>query len=155
MIYRARKNQLLSEHVENVATSAKTLASVFGCENMAYSSGLLHDMGKYTCAFQCYLDRRLRGEGGTRGEVIHALQGAKYFSDRVKDPVLADIVGNVIASHHGGLLNSITDGERALVSRLDKSEGELHYEEVLKAFSPILDTDIMGTEILNICKVCQ
>lgn len=155
MRYRARKNQELSEHVENTATLSKVFAAVFGCENMAYCIGLLHDLGKYTKAFQDYLDRSLRGEDVTRGEVIHALQGAKYVIEMLKDPVMADVVGNVIASHHGALFDSITNGERTLTFRTNKRREELHYEEAIKAFSPSIDPEIVRTEILRICKTCQ
>jgi CRISPR-associated endonuclease/helicase Cas3 len=62
MNYRARENQLLSEHLANTVTLAKKFAGAFGCEILAYTSGLLHDLGKYTLAFQDYLDRSLRGK---------------------------------------------------------------------------------------------
>jgi CRISPR-associated endonuclease/helicase Cas3 len=131
MIYRARENQTLSEHIVNTANLAKEFAGVFDCKNLAYSAGLLHDLGKYTLAFQDYLDRSLRGEKVTRGEVIHALQGAKYAATKVNDPVVADILGNVIATHHNGLFDTITDGERTLTIKTEKSEDDLHYDEAV------------------------
>ena len=155
MIYRARENQTLSEHLTNTANLAKEFSKVFGCENIAYSVGLLHDLGKYTEAFQEYLNRRLRGEIVTRGEVIHALQGAKFAAEFVKDKVVADIIGNVIATHHGGLFDNIADGERTLDLKTAKSEEKLHYKESIKAFHPNINNVVMQTEILNICRMCQ
>lgn len=155
MSYYARNNQLLSRHITNTANLAKGFANVFGCEEVSYSIGLLHDLGKYTKAFQDYLGRSLRGEDAKRGEVIHALQGAKYVVDKVNDPVAADIVGNVIASHHGGLFDSIMNGERTLTFKIDKREEDLHYEEAIKVFCPSLDTELIRIEILDICKTCQ
>jgi CRISPR-associated endonuclease/helicase Cas3 len=155
MIYRARKDQTLSEHIENTASLSKTFGSVFGCENLAYSAGRLHDMGKYTLAFQDYLDRSLRGEKVTRGEVIHALQGAKFAAEIIKDSVVADIIGNVVATHHGGLFDNIIDGERTLNFKTNKSEEVLHYDEALKAFCPNINYSKLQVEILNICHISQ
>jgi len=114
-IYMARKDQALSEHIENTANFTKKFASVFGCENTGYTVGLLHDLGKYTRAFKDYLDRSLRGEHTTRGEVIHALQGAKYISETIKDSIIVDIIGNVIATHHNGLESFHLNIDRATV----------------------------------------
>ena len=153
MIFRARKNQALSEHIENTASLSKIFGSVFGCENLAFSAGQLHDLGKYTLAFQDYLERSLKGEKVTRGEVIHALQGAKYAAEAIKDTIVADIVGNVVASHHGGLFDNIAEGERTLDFKTGKREDVLHYEEAVKEFSPNINCTDLHTEILNICRI--
>jgi len=155
MIYYARKNQTLSEHLDNTANLARSFANVFGCGNTAYLAGLLHDMGKFTYVFQDYLERSLRGEDVTRGEVIHALQGAKYVADIIIDPLISDIIGNIIATHHGALFDSIKDGERTLLCRVNKNEVELHYEEAVKAFSPCINEAVIRAEILNMCKIYQ
>jgi CRISPR-associated endonuclease/helicase Cas3 len=155
MIYRAHKNQTLSEHLENTAMLSKVFARVFGCEKLGYSTGLLHDLGKYSKAFQDYLNRSLNGENVTRGEVIHALQGAKFAAENFADAVVADIVGNVIATHHGGLFDTITDGERTLTIKTGKDEESLHYNEVMKACPPQIDTAGIKDEILNICRISR
>ena len=155
MIYRARLNQTLPEHIENTALLSKTFGSVFGCENLGYSAGQLHDLGKYTLAFQDYLDRSIRGENVTRGEVIHALQGAKFAAETIKNTIVADIIGNVVATHHGGLFDNIIDGERTLNVKTDKSEEVLHYEEAVKAFRPNINCTDLQAEILNICRISQ
>ena len=155
MTYYARKDRALSEHIANTANLAKGFAGVFGCEKTADLAGLLHDLGKYTHAFQVYLARSLMGEDVVRGEVIHALQGAKFAAETIKDPVIADIIGNVIATHHSGLFDSITDGERTLYRRTDKNENELHYEEAIKEFSPSINEARLKAEILNTCRAIQ
>ncbi len=155
MDYIARKGQKLSEHITNVARLAKTFAGVFSCENTAYLAGLLHDLGKYTKAFQDYLERSLRGDKVQRGEVIHALQGAKFAEKKIDDHLLADIIGNVIATHHGGLFDNIIDGERTLSVRTNKSEDKLHYEEAIKNFSPSINETKLKGEIRGFCQKCQ
>jgi len=154
-MYYARENQTLSQHIENTANLTKEFASVFGCANTGYIVGLLHDFGKYTQAFQEYFNRVLLGKKAVRGEVIHALQGAKYVAEKVKDNVLADIIGNVIACHHNGLFDSITDGESTLYVKINKSEDKLHYEEAKKQFSPIVNEAEFETEILNFCQISK
>ena len=159
MTYYARENQELSDHLEGVAGLAEKFASIFGCSSMGYTSGVLHDMGKYTRAFQDYLERSLKGEAVTRGEVIHALQGAKFVKERIKKTIIRDIVtdiiGNVIATHHGGLFDGISDGERMLSVKTNKNEEALHYVEAIKAFSPDIDEVALEAEILNICRTSQ
>ena len=47
---------------------------------------------------------------------------------------LRDIVGNVIATHHGGLFDNISNDERTLSVKTNKSEDKLHYAEAVNAF---------------------
>lgn len=155
MIYYARENQELPDHLTETADIAERFASVFGCGSIATLAGLLHDLGKYTHAFQDYLKRSLAGEDTTRGEVIHALQGAKFTEENIKDFVIKDIIGNIIATHHGGLFDNITDGERTLSAKTNKGENKLHYTEAVNAFSPDIIEKELKAEILNFCRTSQ
>ncbi len=147
--------QTLEEHLKGTAILARKFASAFGADDMGYIAGLLHDLGKYTRAFQGYLKRSMAGEGVTRGEVIHALQGAKFVNEAINDSVITDIICNVIATHHGGLFDSITDGQRTLIRKTDKCEEKLHYEEARKEFNPSINEAELKTEILNFCNTSQ
>ncbi|MGI6356479.1 MAG: CRISPR-associated helicase Cas3' [Lentisphaeria bacterium] len=153
MEYLARENQLLIAHIENTAKIAKEFADVFGIGNTAYFTGLLHDQGKFTIDFQHYLSRSLRGENARRGEVIHALQGAKSALDAITDPVVSDIMGAVIATHHNELYDIIAEGERTLTKKLHINEKNLHYEEVISAFHPEIKEETITAEIYNACKI--
>jgi len=144
--------QFLDDHLIQVAKLAADFAKIFNATGLAHVAGLLHDLGKYTEAYQCYLDRISRGEQVTRGEVIHALQGAKYAVEKIKDNVLADIIGNVIASHHNGLFDNIIDGESTLYAKINKDEDKLHYEEAKRQFAPAINEAELKTEILNFCQ---
>jgi len=147
--------QLLKDHLEETAKLAKEFGAVFGVGECGYIAGLLHDLGKYTCAFQDYLKRSVAGERVTRGEVIHALQGAKFVNEAINDSVITDIICNVIATHHGGLFDSITDGQRTLTRKTDKSENKLHYEEARKEFNPSINELKLKTDILNFCNTSR
>lgn len=155
MLYLARKKQQLHEHLSNTANLAKEFAGVFGCANTAYITGLLHDLGKYTAAFQDYLTRSLKGEKVTKGEVIHSLQGAKYITESLKDSVIVDIIGNIIASHHGGLFDNITDGDRTLYIKTHKNDASINYEEAKKIFSPSINESEILSETRNICQISR
>jgi len=155
MIYYARENQELHAHLTATADIAKEFASVFDCGDITCLAGLLHDLGKYTQAFQDYLKRSLSGEAVTRGEVIHALQGAKLAKETINDHVIADIVGNVIATHHGGLFDNISNGERTLSVKTNKGEDKLHYAEAVNAFCPSINEAALKTEISNFCQISQ
>ncbi|MBN1126952.1 MAG: CRISPR-associated helicase Cas3' [Sedimentisphaerales bacterium] len=147
--------QTLEDHLENTAQLARDYAEGIGAGGLGYIAGLLHDLGKYTRVFQDYLKRSVAGEGVTRGEVIHALQGAKFANEAINDSVITDIICNVIATHHGGLFDSITDGQRTLICKTDKSENKLHYEEARKEFNPSINEAELKTEILNFCNTSQ
>lgn len=96
----------------------------FGMGLLGYVCGILHDIGKYSPEFQKYLSRALNGEAVTRGDVPHAWEGALAILCQLdKDPDtmgLADILANVVASHHGGLTDMIADSERVMPGRLQK-----------------------------------
>ncbi|HPG31249.1 MAG TPA: CRISPR-associated endonuclease Cas3'', partial [bacterium] len=154
MKYFARENQELSIHLENTANLTKDFARFFDCENLGYSIGILHDLGKYTDTFQDYLQRAIRGEKTIRGEIIHSLQGAKFVAEKISDTLIADILGNIIAAHHNGLFDTINDGERTLTIKTNKSEDILHYDEAIKNFCPNIDTQKIENEIRNFCKKC-
>jgi len=145
----------LKDHLLETAQLARQFADAFGVGDWGYTAGLMHDLGKYTSAFQDYLKRSVAGEGGTRGKIIHALQGAKFAKEAINDSVITDIICNVIATHHGGLFDSITDGQRTLIRKTDKSEDILHYEEARKEFNPSIDEAVLKTEIMNFCSTSQ
>jgi len=104
--------QPLHEHLRAVGRLSGTNGQKFGAGNAALLAGLLHDLGKYSVAFQ----RRL--EGGDK--VDHATAGAQEIVKLARtnqDRVMAHIIAHAIAGHHAGLPDSI--GE--LDQRLKKS----------------------------------
>lgn len=151
--------QKLEDHLKNTAVIAGQFASSFGCKNVAYLAGLLHDSGKYTQAFQEYLNSSLNGVKVTRGEVIHALQGAKYAMENIRDPIIVDIIGNIVATHHNGLFDNIVGAEKTLSTKTSKHEEALYYKEVVEMFAKEISLNInetmLQTEILRICQISR
>jgi len=96
----ARENwQSLSEHLSGVAELAEKFAASFGCGGAAHLTGLLHDLGKYTDAFQARLN-------GAKVSVDHATAGAvivQQLAQNKSERQFAEVLAYAIAGHHAGL----------------------------------------------------
>jgi CRISPR-associated endonuclease/helicase Cas3 len=107
--------QMLPDHLMAVAGLAAERGSKFGARRAAALAGILHDLGKYSAAFQ----RRLDGSGEA---VDHSTAGAKQVGRLVvggADRGMAELIEYVIAGHHAGLPDR--EGETgSLTERLDK-----------------------------------
>ena len=92
------KNQLLSEHLEQVAEIAAGFGKPFNNEDWCHYAGMFHDLGKADAAWQKYI----RGEKTT--SINHSEAGAQYAYSKVnpKDPI-AKVIPYLIAGHHAGL----------------------------------------------------
>ena len=84
----------LEEHLRLVAERARRHATPFGAGDEAYSSGLLHDLGKVGGIFQ----RRLRGEGSG---IDHWTLGGHAALHLLREPGFASAIA--IEGHHIGL----------------------------------------------------
>lgn len=98
--------QGLEEHLLGVAKLAEEFAAVFGAGEWGEMSGLLHDAGKATAAFQRRLD-------GSSERVDHSTYGARLAQEY--GGRLGLLLSYMIVGHHGGL----PDG--------GSQEGALHY----------------------------
>ncbi len=126
------KIQTCKEHCVNTAKYAKNYAKGIGVENIAYLCGLLHDAGKCTDEFNCYIEAASRGEDVSRGSVIHTFAGvgmilSKYHScynkDASGDPydnLTAELIAIAIGSHHGQFDVFDADGKSGFEHRFKK-----------------------------------
>ncbi len=96
--------QPLKTHLLNVAEIASEFGKDFNAGPIAYTSGLLHDLGKYSTDFQRRLD-------GDPRRVDHSTAGANE-ARKTYQKAFGLIFAYVVTGHHGGLLNcgSIADG---------------------------------------------
>ena len=94
--------QTLQSHLVNVGEIAAEFARVFGAQEIAYQTGQLHDLGKYSEAF----NRRLHGGPS----VDHATAGAKIAVERWGN-VIGKLMAFCIAGHHAGLANGNGEGD--------------------------------------------
>ena len=104
--------QTLQSHSVNVGEMAAEFARVFGAQEIARYIGELHDLGKYSPAFQ----ERLHGSSKP---VDHATAGAKIAVERWGN-VIGKLIAFCIAGHHAGLANGNGEGDnrRTLKQRL-------------------------------------
>ncbi|MGN0743306.1 MAG: CRISPR-associated helicase Cas3' [Candidatus Fimadaptatus sp.] len=86
------REQSLKSHLTGTAERCREFADPFGAGELAGMMGMLHDIGKYSDAFQ----RRIRGQNE---KVDHSTAGAQQAYANIKYPA----VTYCIAGHHGGL----------------------------------------------------
>jgi CRISPR-associated endonuclease/helicase Cas3 len=121
--------QLLKRHLVDTAKLAKQFGEDAQVGELAYVAGLLHDIGKYSKAFQ----KRLDGKGS---KVDHATAGAReilnLFNENQLQKTLATVISYCIAGHHTGLPDygdsSDVDGTGTLISRTEKKRLEEYKE---------------------------
>lgn len=122
--------QLLAEHLLSVGRNAADKAAIFDGHVLAETSGLLHDLGKYSRAFQ----KRLAGD---IHKVDHATWGARIARDRYG--ALGTLLAYGIAGHHAGLANgNLGEARTSLRERLS----EEYRDHNLPALLPDWETEI-------------
>lgn len=116
--------QLLRDHLTATGNLAYGLGSDAGVAELARVAGLLHDVGKYSQAFQS----RLRG---SKRPVDHATAGAREVARLFTDPAhrdLSELLSYCIAGHHSGLPDYGSMGdletEGTLLARREKKRLE-------------------------------
>ncbi len=128
--------QPVEEHLRSCAAYAQAAAPE-GLQKAAYLAGLLHDMGKYTNAFQSYLARAVAGEAVQRGSVNHTFAGVRFAWERWHDPkaassITCEIICFAIGGHHGPFDCLSPDGVDGFAHRIT-ADG-IHYEEAKTQF---------------------
>lgn len=109
--------QPLRDHLKQTAVRAEVFGSKFGAARAAALAGWLHDLGKYSEAYQAYIGGR--GPGG----VDHSTAGAQEVLKlglKGRDQGIAELISYAIAGHHAGLpdMSGETSG---LADRLKKT----------------------------------
>jgi CRISPR-associated endonuclease/helicase Cas3/CRISPR-associated endonuclease Cas3-HD len=105
--------QPLKDHLLKVADISQQFANDFNAGDLAYTSGLLHDLGKYSPEFQ----RRLEG---ANIHVDHSTAGA-IEAEKLFHKSYGLLFAYAVTGHHGGLLN-YGSSESGLGERLHKSD---------------------------------
>ena len=160
--------QPLSAHLLGVGGLARTSAAKLGLEPLGELLGLLHDLGKYSQAFQSYLKSAIGALNqdededwvdaiSLKGKVDHSTAGAQMAWQALRNrgqqaSMLAQVLAICVASHHSGLIDCIAgDADRfgtdAFSKRMSKAQDETRLVEALKAG----DAAIVGrcAELLN------
>lgn len=151
--------QCLESHLFQVSKLSAELAEKFGLATHGELIGLLHDLGKYSGAFQAYIqsatgllnqdeDEEFVDAAGLKGKIDHSTSGAQFIWQNLagKD-ALAQIAGQIlslcVASHHSGLIDCLTSlpgksTEDGFTKRMDKPDSKTNLKEVLPKADPTL-----------------
>jgi CRISPR-associated endonuclease/helicase Cas3 len=132
--------QRVEEHLEAVAEITSYLAGRIGMSHAGELAGLVHDLGKYSQAFQQYLCKvsgdpamEMEPSPSLKGSVDHSTAGAQTVArglDKTGTGCAAEMLAVCIASHHSGLIDCLLpDGVDGLTRRLDKSDVLSHRDE--------------------------
>ncbi|MGY3750380.1 CRISPR-associated helicase Cas3' [Vagococcus acidifermentans] len=106
--------QLVKDHLLEVKALSEEAGAKIGVKYLAGLAGVLHDVGKYSDEFQDYLREAVSNpdKPPKRGSVDHSTAGGRVLlevlNQSVVQKMIAEMVGNVIISHHGGLNDYIT-----------------------------------------------
>jgi CRISPR-associated endonuclease/helicase Cas3 len=142
--------QPLKEHLANVGKLSRRTAAKFGCAEAGELIGILHDLGKYSRAFQAYLG----SAGGiiepdaddyvdaaaVRGKVDHSSAGTQFIWNHLAQQsrdagFVAQLLALTIASHHSGLIDCVRSTSSAptansFLERMGKNDQSTHLAEV-------------------------
>ena len=157
-----KKIQSLEAHLWNVSELAADLAGKFGLNTHGALIGLLHDLGKYSAAFQAYIqsatgllnqdeDEEFVDAAGLRGQIDHSTSGAQLIWRELAPQgelarIAAQILSLCIASHHSGLIDCVAQSvnnpaEDLFTKRMNKSGDKTYLSEVLgKVDKELLET---------------
>lgn len=130
------REQTLSEHSRSVADECGRTCGKIGLAALGKLTGLLHDSGKGTFAFQRYLRG---GDAAMRGKIPHSFCGARYCWETWGTgggiaALTAQLAAAAVCGHHSGLPDMTEpDGEDGLLRRT-RPEGPSEYEEALRNY---------------------
>ena len=117
--------------------------------------GLLHDLGKYSRAFQSYiqsatgvldpdLDEAHVDASSLKGKIDHSTAGAQRIWSLLKSyGVPGQMAGRILsvclASHHGGLMDCLTpDGRDGFGDRMNKADDKTHHRECVRKADQVI-----------------
>lgn len=148
--------QTLCDHLRGVAERASASAQKLDLSAVGEVLGLLHDLGKYSEAFQNYLksvvgiydqdaDDEYVDAKSLKGKIDHSSAGAQLVWQRLSNQGATgawagQILALCIASHHSGLIDCLSPaGDNVFGKRINKSaERTFLHEALTNADSDIL-----------------
>ena len=144
--------QTVREHLVGTAQRAAQCLRQVGLEHAGYLAGLLHDLGKYTEAFQQYLDE---GDSTKRGSVIHTFQGCRYLMEQyhrgdIQTISCAELLAFAVGAHHG--LFDCVDQMRRIGLQYRAEKQDISYEEAVAAFRQEIPTEEIETLFAASCR---
>lgn len=142
--------QPLQAHLSAVGEQARINAAKIGLGAQAELIGLLHDVGKYSGAFQAYLksaagilnqdaDEEYVDADRLKGRIDHSTAGSQLLWRELArrgplERIVAQILSLCIASHHSGLIDCLSTGPEStgddvFSRRMQKDDGRTYLTE--------------------------
>jgi CRISPR-associated endonuclease/helicase Cas3 len=123
--------QTMAEHSANVARLAEEFAKPFRADELAKWAGWLHDVGKYSDAFQRYLRECHAAKLANRpppppGSAEHKAAGTLGALERFPREI-RDILALCVLGHHGGL-NAASDTKSKIAESAAKQDLQIAIE---------------------------
>ncbi|MCC3378338.1 CRISPR-associated helicase Cas3' [Paenibacillus farraposensis] len=168
--------QTVAEHLLETQQLAEIYGDKIGIRHITGLAGMLHDLGKYTTKFQNYIRLAIQNPENPpkRGSVDHSTAGGKLLynlfhiqpqgafdqQDFMNKGLLAEVVGNVIISHHAYLQDFLDPNlESKFLDRVRdrKLEGfdhavALFYEQVIEETTFYHYVNQAGAELVRYMK---
>lgn len=133
-----KRIQTVEAHLQGVAAKAEKLARKLELPQAGLLIGLLHDLGKYSQAFQNYIqsatglinsdEDSYLDAGVMKGKIDQLTAGAQWIhqqlsrrGNKAQGQLCAQMLAICIASHHSGLIDCLDlDGINVLAKRMEK-----------------------------------
>ena len=121
--------QTCKQHCLNTARYAEEDLAGIGLGEAGWFAGAIHDMGKFTDAFNAYIHKSAQGIPVKKGSVIHTFAAVSYVLNRFHhtrgnavsmDNICAEIFAYAAGAHHGEFDCIDPDGKAGFFHRLKK-----------------------------------
>ncbi len=138
--------QYLADHLLNVSRYSFGFSKKIRLEVAGELIGLLHDFGKYSEDFRCYIHSALGllnpdeddyvDSRALKGKIDHSSAGAQFIWRTLskrgeRESLIGQLLALCIASHHSGLIDCLDpEGSDVFGKRMRKPEEKTHLEEV-------------------------
>lgn len=150
--------ETVKEHLEHTKELCINYSSP-DFKNLASMSAILHDLGKYSEAFQLYISNQqdsLHVNTKDIKKVIHSTTGMQLIMDHYHNSnngfrkLTAEILGEIICSHHGGLVDMGNNFKPVLQTKVE-NYSEIEYKDAIKAFYTEICTQDELDELFDRC----
>lgn len=154
-----QKTQSVWTHLEAVSSHCQCFSEKISCGEAGRLLGLLHDLGKYSKAFQQYIrsstgmldpdrDDAWVDAAGMKGKIDHSTAGAQWVWQHIgryggPGRLMAHVLAVCLASHHGGLLDCLDPvGKNIFLKRMGKENSATHLTECLSGCDEKIKTKL-------------
>ena len=142
VIYETGRQQLLKEHLKNVAEFAEKICPLPELKNMCYLTGILHDAGKAGEENQDDFRAILKyGENVHKHNLDHSTAGGRIANELAENRRLSEIIGIAVYSHHG--LQDCIDIQTGRTLEERRSEKSIDDELIKQRFFRMFDKNVL------------